>query len=49
MQKELDKMERFANKIVEQSGIPTAAGQKLRKEVKVHYIVSVALSQSHVT
>lgn len=36
MQKELDKMERFTNKIVEHSGIPTAAGQKLKKQVKVH-------------
>lgn len=35
MQKELDKMERFANKIAEQSGIPAPAAQKLQKEVKV--------------
>ena len=35
MQKELDKMERFANKIVEHSSIPKVAGQKLQKEVKV--------------
>ena len=41
MQKELDKMERFANKIVDQSGIPSTAGQKLRKEVKVTVLSTV--------
>ena len=37
MQRDLDKIERFANKIVEQSNIPTIAAQKLLKDVKVRY------------
>lgn len=35
MQRELDKMERFAKKIVEQAKLPESAAQKLQKEVKV--------------
>ena len=35
MQKELDKIERFANKIVEQSNLPQAAAKKLTRDVKV--------------
>lgn len=35
MQRELDKIERFANKIVGQSHLSAPAAQKLLKEVKV--------------
>lgn len=35
MQKELDKIERFANKIAEQSKLPQTAAKRLTREVKV--------------
>lgn len=35
MQRELDKMERFARKIVDQAKLPSTVGEKLLKEVKV--------------
>lgn len=34
MQKELDKVERFANKVVQQSKMSEATAQKLLKQVK---------------
>lgn len=35
MQKELDKIERFAAKIVDQAKLPSSAAAKLTKDVKV--------------
>jgi hypothetical protein len=35
MQKELDKIERFAGKIVKQSNLPKAAAERLHREAKV--------------
>ncbi len=39
MQRELDKIERFAKKVAEQSKIPSEAAQKLVKDVKVGWWV----------
>ncbi len=35
MQRELDKIERYANKVVEQSKMDTSTADKLLKDVKV--------------
>lgn len=40
MQKELDKVERFANKVEQQSKLPPAAAKKLLKDVKVNLTFS---------
>lgn len=39
MQKELDKVERFAHKVEQQSKLPPAAAEKLVKDVKVYQIL----------